>query len=773
MLHLPDPVPDADRPPASVELAAFHAALLDAVDQSVILTDLEGRIRSWNPGATRIFGYAADEMVGRSVAELYPDVATATLVEDLGRILAGEEFEGEWRGRRRDGTSIQVRIRTSVVRGPDGAPAGFLGVARDVTELREAEAALARDRAGLRLIADTAPAYIVRCDAERRYTFANRAYAERFGVEPEQVVGKFIWEVVGEEAYAEFRGYVDQVLAGRRVEFELEVPYQRIGRQFIHCAYAPEIGAGGEVAGLVAVITDISERKHAHQALRESEARLTLAKEAAGLALWSWDPASGETSFSPEFYTLYGLPPDGPPPTFEQWRDRFLHPDDRAAVLEEIDAALRGARPFDGQFRVVRASGEVRWVASRGRLMRDGGPGSRLVGVTFDVTRRREADLRLQQLDRLDTVARLAGGVAHEANNQMAVVLGAAGFILRRDDLPEPVRQDTVYIREAAERTAAITQQLLAFSRRQVIRPRVLDLNATVLAFETILRRTLGPDVALAIDLASTPSRVRVDEGQLQQVLLNLTLNARDAMPAGGTLRIETRRLALGVAEPMLPGVAVRPGTYVELAVQDTGVGMDPGTVSHIFEPFFTTKGVGRGTGLGLASVYGIVKQSQGYVVAESMPGEGTTMRVLLPLAEEPLAPADPAAGGGTGGRETVLVVDDEPIVRAIMVRALRDAGYTVVDAEDASRALARSDGHEGRIDVLITDLVMPGMSGRELAGMLAERHPGLGVLFVSGFPGEEVERRGLLESGRPFLGKPFTPEMLIERVRGVLDVRA
>jgi two-component system, cell cycle sensor histidine kinase and response regulator CckA len=770
VLHLPDPIPDADQPPAGATLASFHAALLDAVDQSVILTDLEGRIQTWNAGASRIFGYTSDQMLGRSVAELYPDLDAVTLARDLGRILAGRDFVGEWPGRSRDGSQVWVRIRATLVRGAGGEPVGFLGVARDVTELREAEAALARDRAGLQLIADTAPAYIIRCDAKRRYTFANHAYAERFGLAPELVVGKFIWEVVGDDAYAELRPHVDRVLAGSRVEFESMVPYERIGRQYIHCAVAPELDAAGQVAGLVAVITDISDRKRADLALRESEARLTLAKEAAGLALWSWDPATGETSFSPEFHALYGLLPDATL-SFEEWRDRFLHPDDRAAVLEELEAALRGPRPFDGQFRIVRPGGEVRWVVARGRLMQNGGDhGSRLMGVTFDVTRRREADLRLQQLDRLDTVARLAGGVAHEANNQMAVVLGAAGFILRRDDLPEPVRQDAVFIRDAAERTAAITQQLLAFSRRQVIRPRVLDLNATVLAFEIILRRTLGPAVALTVDLADEPSRVRVDEGQLQQVLLNLTLNSRDAMPNGGTLRIETRRITLAPGEPALPGVLVRPGPYVELAVRDTGVGMDRTTMAHLFEPFFTTKGVGRGTGLGLASVYGIVKQSQGYVVAESAPGAGTTMRVLLPLADDPLAPADPAPARSEGGQGTVLVVDDEPVVRAMMGRALQQAGYAVLQAESADAAMARAEEHAGEIHVLVSDLVMPGMSGHELAERLAARHPGLGVLFVSGFPGEEVERRGLLESGRPFLAKPFTPEMLVERVRAVLD---
>jgi two-component system, cell cycle sensor histidine kinase and response regulator CckA len=276
--------------------------------------------------------------------------------------------------------------------------------------------------------------------------------------------------------------------------------------------------------------------------------------------------------------------------------------------------------------------------------------------------------------------------------------------------------------------------------------------------------------VALTVDLADEPSRVRVDEGQLQQVLLNLTLNSRDAMPNGGTLRIGTRRITLAPGEPALPGVLVRPGPYVELAVRDTGVGMDRTTMAHLFEPFFTTKGVGRGTGLGLASVYGIVKQSQGYVVAESAPGAGTTMRVLLPLADDPLAPADPAPARSEGGRGTVLVVDDEPVVRAMMGRALQQAGYAVLQAESADAAMARAEEHAGEIHVLVSDLVMPGMSGHELAERLAARHPGLGVLFVSGFPGEEVERRGLLENGRPFLAKPFTPEMLVERVRAVLD---
>ena len=756
----------------AADLSAVHGTLLDTLDQSVILTDLHGRIRAWNAGATRIFGYQAAEMLGRTPAELYPDGSPERLEEDLQRILEGEDHVGEWRGRRRDGSTVWVEVRTRLVRDRSGRPIGFLGVARDVSERRRSEAALAYGQARLELIANTAPAFIVQCDAERRFTFVNRAYAARFGLEPEQVVGKYVWEVVGEQAYAGFKHHVDQVLAGRPVEFEMEIPYELIGRHYIQGAYAPQLGPDGSVQGLVAVLTDVSERKRAEAALRESDTRLKLAQSAAGLAIWEWDPATGETSYTPEFNALYGLPADGRALSFEEWRDRLLHPEDRERVMGEIGAALRDTRPYEAEYRVVTPDGDVRWIASRGQVVSDPSERkTRMVGVHFDVTRRRDVELQLQQLERVETVARLAGGVAHEANNQMAVVLGAATFILRRPDLPEAVRQDATYIQEAAERTAAITQQLLAFSRRQVVQPRVLDLNATIRAFETILRRSVAAEVDLRLDLAPTLGQVRIDEGQLQQVLLNLTLNARDAMPNGGTLVLETREIQLPSPETTRHGIDVRPGAYVQMVVRDTGTGMDMATRAHIFEPFFTTKGVGRGTGLGLASVYGIVKQSDGYVFADSSPGRGTSMTVLLPVATDPLTPTPAApASEPLGGRGTVLVVDDEPVVRSMMARALREAGYRVLDAESGAAALELAASRAGRIDILISDLAMPKMSGRELADRLAEQYPAILVLFVSGYPGEEVERRGLLESGRPFLQKPFAPESLIERVRQLLD---
>ena len=327
---------------------------------------------------------------------------------------------------------------------------------------------------------------------------------------------------------------------------------------------------------------------------------------------------------------------------------------------------------------------------------------TRMIGVNFDVTRRREAELQLRQLDRLETVARLAGGVAHEANNQMTVVSGAAAFILKRDDLPDLVRQDAAYIQQAAERTAAITQQLLAFSRRQVLQPRVLDLNAAIRGFEAIIRRTVGEDIAARASLvgrgrAGAHRRRPIPAGAAQPRAQRARCHAGRREADGRDSRAAVQG---AVGRNRSTGSAVRPGQYVELRVTDTGVGMDPQTLAHIFEPFFTTKGVGRGTGLGLSTVYGIVKQSNGYVFADSTAGQGATLRILLPMASRSRcrpAPARAWRGGTTDSGETVLVVDDEPVVRAMMVRALREAGYRVLEAEDGPTALARARDHAVR----------------------------------------------------------------------------
>jgi signal transduction histidine kinase/CheY-like chemotaxis protein len=397
------------------------------------------------------------------------------------------------------------------------------------------------------------------------------------------------------------------------------------------------------------------------------------------------------------------------------------------------------------------------------------------VFFVLDITERRRAQDRLRQAERIEVVGQLAGGMAHEANNQMSVVLGAASFILGRSDIPGPVRQDVEFIRQAAERTASITRQLLAFSRRQILQPKVLDLSAVVEQLEPLLRRTLTEQQSLELNLARGNAPIRADPVQLDQVLLNLTINARDAMPQGGTLIVETKEVMLtDEYVAMRPGIAIQPGTYAALIVSDTGEGMDSETMRHLFEPFFTTKAVGQGSGLGLAMVYGIVKQSGGYIWAYSEPGLGTTIKIYFPAVGQPLVGQQAVVAEGDAGAAdgTILIVEDDPLVLGIARRALTEAGFRVLEAANGKAALDIM-GKDGAVDAVLTDLAMPEMGGRELARQLRERRPELPIVFMSGYTDDIVSRRGLLDEGVPFLEKPLSPDTIARKMRDVLPTKS
>jgi two-component system cell cycle sensor histidine kinase/response regulator CckA len=386
--------------------------------------------------------------------------------------------------------------------------------------------------------------------------------------------------------------------------------------------------------------------------------------------------------------------------------------------------------------------------------------------------RARSLEAQLLQSQKMEAVGRLAGGVAHDFNNILTAIGGYADLLLA--DLPadDARRQDIDEIHRAARRAASLTQQLLAFSRRQIMQPKVVDLNALVADIDKMLRRLIGEDVLLSAVLAPNLGNVRADPGQLEQVILNLAVNARDAMPSGGHLTIQTRNVELDqsyVAEHP----AVTPGPYVLLSVSDTGTGMTDETKSHIFEPFFTTKPRGKGTGLGLATVYGIIQQTGGHIWAYSEVGRGTTMKVYLPRVDLPadsLPSASPEAEEDLRGSATVLLVEDETAVRAVTRQLLTRSGYTVVEAADGHMALALTAALDQPVDLLLTDVVMPGMSGRELAERLAAQRPGLRVLFMSGYADDAIVRHGMLEPGLAYLEKPFRPEALLRKVRDVLD---
>jgi two-component system cell cycle sensor histidine kinase/response regulator CckA len=388
--------------------------------------------------------------------------------------------------------------------------------------------------------------------------------------------------------------------------------------------------------------------------------------------------------------------------------------------------------------------------------------------VAHDITERKELEAQLQQSQKMDAIGRLAGGVAHDFNNLLGVIIGYGERLLRR--LPSPERREISEVLKAAEHAASLTRQLLTFSRRQVLKPRVLDLNAVVGELDGMLRRIIGEDVGLVTVLQDGLGHVMADPGQIQQVVMNLTVNARDAMPKGGRLTIETSNAELDESYGSVH-LAVRPGRYVMLAVTDTGTGMDAATQARIFEPFFTTKEAGKGTGLGLSTVFGIVKQSEGNIWVYSEPLRGTTFKVYLPRVDEVVEEQSPRkAEAAAGGSETILLVEDADSLRELGREILEEHGYKVIEASSGTTALEGLERHTGALDLILTDLVMSGMSGRELADQITRMRPGTKVLFMSGYTDDALGHHGVLGPGTAFVEKPFTIDGLLRKVREVLD---
>jgi len=439
---------------------------------------------------------------------------------------------------------------------------------------------------------------------------------------------------------------------------------------------------------------------------------------------------------------------------------RRLHTDEK---LRDYASRMRCK---DGTIKDVLIDSSVYW--EKGRFIH-------ARGFTRDVTAQRRTEEAMRALQRLESVGRLAGGVAHEVNNQMSVVLGAADFVLRRDDLTPEVRADVGLMREAAQRSAGITGQLLAFGRRQLLKPTVLELRDLLRAFEPVVRRVCGSQVTVRLRLDDPGGNARADRNQLEQVLLNLAINAVDAMPNGGTLEIRLGPAELSGEDPRLRFEAdVQPGRYAEIAVADTGVGMDDRTMEHMFEPFFTTKPVGEGTGLGLSTAYGIIRQTGGYLGVQSAPGLGSVFSIFLPVTAQPVAPPSaPAFMPAVAGREVVLVVEDEPEVRRMAARSLQAHGYEALDAADGAAALELIRTRGDEIRLALTDLAMPRMGGFDLAREIASIAPRIQILFMTGYTSSEAMRRNALRLGYSLIEKPFTPESLAARVRAVLDTVA
>jgi len=600
--------------------------------------------------------------------------------------------------------------------------------------------------------------------------FASHSIERLLGFAPAELVGHPGFERVHPDDVARLHTALRDIVASPGTPTSLELRWRHKDGSWRHIdAVAVDRLAEPAVGAIVVNFRDVSERRKAEAALRESEERYRTLVEGVRDIIFALSPEGTIASLNPAFETITGL-------RREEWVgqpfERLVHPEDLPLALELLGRVVRGEVRPASQFRVRTAKGDYRVGEFSATPQLHEGRLVGILGIGRDVTERVQLEQQLRQAQKMEAVGRLAGGIAHDFNNILTAITGYADLLLEDLGATDPRRQDADEIHKAADRAAGLTRQLLAFSRQQVLQPTVLEVNKLVSDLEKMLRRLLGEDVELGTRLAPTTGRVKADPGQLEQVIMNLAVNARDAMPNGGKLTLETGNVDLDEAYAA-DHYPARAGPFVLLAVSDTGIGMSEETQAHMFEPFFTTKEKGKGTGLGLATVYGIIKQSGGFIWVYSEVGHGTTFKLYLPrveeLAERASQPAQ-APARAARGTETVLVVEDEAPVRSVARQVLERHGYTVLEAPSAEAALDIATRYSGTIHLLLTDVVMPGLNGRELASRLATMRPDARVIFMSGYTDDAVTRHGVLEPGSAYVQKPFTPDAIARKVRELLD---
>jgi PAS domain S-box-containing protein len=764
-----------------------YREIFNAVSEAIFLLDAaSGQILDVNEAMVRLYGFASKaEALAVHLADLSANEPPHTPEAALERIrLAAREGPQvfEWQARKANGERfwVEVSLRGTAI----GGAGRVLAVVRDITERKRAEAELRERERQLSTFLSNLPGMAYRCRNDEHWTieFVSAGALALTGHPPEDLVGN------RREAYADLIHPKDRSQVWEQVQEALArhepfvLNYRLVRANGEEC-WVWEQGRGvydeqGRVVALEGLVLDDTARHEAAQVLEQREAHFRSLIENASDLITVINPQGVILYQSPTSLRLLGYHAES---LIGANLFDYLHPDDAAEVTASIRCLLelsadRAANhePTRVECRVRNSAGQWRTLEAYGRFLSGAGTQTRIVVNARDITDQLRLEEQFRQVQKMEAIGRLAGGVAHDFNNILAVIMMQAEVTAQMTGLPERAREGIHQIRAAAERAANLARQLLLFSRRQVLQPRDVDLNEQTTSLGKMLQRTLGEDIHLEWKLHPHPLRLHADPGMLDQVLMNLAINARDAMPEGGTLTIETSELVLDEAAARnQPGAT--PASYVCLAVRDTGAGIAPEVLPHIFEPFFTTKEPGKGTGLGLATVFGIVQQHRGWITVESAPGQGATFRVYL-TARPKGATATPLVAGqattpNTRGAETVLVVEDEASVRTLMRTVLEGRGYTVLEAANGLEALERWQAHQPRIALLLTDLVMPGgLSGQQLGRRLRQERPGLKVLYLSGYSAEMAGRVPGLQPGERFMSKPFTSDQLLRAVREVLE---
>jgi PAS domain S-box-containing protein len=623
-----------------------------------------------------------------------------------------------------------------------------------------------------RSVVDAAIDVIITIDEHSRIEFTNPAVERVFGYTASELVGHDLTTLMPtalrDRHSTGIAHYV--ATAEKRIEWHgvALTGLHKDGREIpIEVSFGESYVGGRHL--FTGILRDMRERRLAAEALEASEERMRFAMEAARVGTWQFDFATGEGRWSATHEKLHGLAPGSFGGTDEAFQ-RQIHPQDLPAVVEALDAATRNHTDSNILYRTIWPDGTTHWISGVGRTFYDDdGIPVRAAGIGLDSTERRALEEQFRQSQKMEAVGQLAGGVAHDFNNILTAIHGYASLLTEGLASESLHQHDVLEVLRAAERGASLTRQLLAFSRQQVLAPRVLDLSESLKAIMPMVKRLIGEDIKVVVRPQSGLGHIKADPGQIEQVVLNLALNARDAMPEGGTLRLELQDVVVDGSNERLLGLA--PGDYVRLSVIDTGVGMDAATVSRVFEPFFSTKPQGKGTGLGLATVYGVVKQSGGSVHVNSELGRGSTFQIYLPAVDAPVdARSSTMSDEVPSGSETILVVEDDEALRRMACRILELRGYQVLCAGNPREAVEIVALTSHRIDLLLSDVVLPEMNGRLLAEELTRRHPELRVLFMSGYTDDAVVHRGVRQGETHFLQKPFVQGDLLRKVRETLD---